>query len=108
MTQFRESRALKNAGLSGHIQGLIYYRLINIDFEPAAFKEHIIKLCEEIAQEDAAALYEFLTNSRIDHNYIYMHYFVPIKRLYKLKRILFVRIANEMGIKANINFRHAV
>lgn len=89
MTEFRFSKALEKAGLSYKEQGLIYFSLVNFKTQKTADK--ILNLCLEIAGEDYQGLYRFLTDDKVNHNFIEINYNIPPKRLFVWKNEFYLR-----------------
>jgi phosphatidylserine/phosphatidylglycerophosphate/cardiolipin synthase-like enzyme len=90
---FRFNRKLHSRGISYDIQGLIYFRLKNYDNESESFKSRVKKICEEIGGEDRQGLFLFLTDSSVNYVYIAMTYFIPPKRLFRLKWKVYEKMA---------------
>lgn len=93
MTQFRVSKALAKNGISPERQGLIFFTCLNIKDMSISIQKKILNLCIDIAGEDYQALYNFLTDARINHIYICNTYFISKTRLFKLKREFYLRFS---------------
>lgn len=85
MTQFRVSEYLENNGVSARLQGFIFFSCLNINRLNKADRERIRQLCNDVAGNDSKALYRFLTDGSVNHEYIKTTYFVPKNKLFELK-----------------------
>lgn len=85
MNRFRVSKSLTRHGVPPKKQLLIYAKCIN-----GEERERIKELSGRVAGIYSDALYEFLTNSRINHNYIYIKYGIERNALFKLKRSFYI------------------
>lgn len=92
MTEFRYSRALRAAGLTYEMQGMIYFSLVNANKQSRGFRRLVKAICARIAKEDCNGLYRYLTDKSVNHNYIAMHYYIPVSKLFLWKRLAFVRL----------------
>ncbi len=92
MTEFRYSRALRTAGLTYEIQGMIYFSLVNAGRQSRGFRRLVKTICAEIAKEDYKGLYRYLTDKTVNHNYIAMNYYIPVAKLFLWKRLAFIRM----------------
>ncbi len=84
MQKFSVSKSLTRHGVPPKRQGLIYYTCINSDGD-AKLQEKIQKLCDEVGGKHSKALYVFLTNANVNHNYICMNYDIARNELFRLK-----------------------
>lgn len=97
MMKFRFNRALARRGVGYDKQGLIYFRLANIKKEPEDFERLVRQLCTDAAGEEAPALWRFLTDTAINHVYIYNEYRIPPRTLFAWKREVYCSIAATLN-----------
>ena len=95
MTEFRYSKKLKEQGIDYDAQGLIYFICINVRKMPTEIQRRILNLCTGIAGSEYQALYKFLTDSSVNHNYIQITYSIPPKLLFKWKREFYKKWNSE-------------
>lgn len=93
MTQFRVSRTLVNKGVSPEMQGLIFFACLNVNRLDEKSRQRILNTCIEVGGEDYKALYGFLTDAYVNHVYICQKYFIPERKLFKLKRDFYLKFA---------------
>ena len=96
LTQYRYNRALGRLGLDNNMQGLIYYKLMNIKRSHKEFDSYVKKICREVAGEEWKSLYIFLTDGSVNEKFIYNKYRIPVKCLYFRKRQIYVKIAEKI------------
>jgi len=91
MTQFRASKSLEKKGISYEKQGLIFFLCLNVNKLGKAVQDKILNACIEVGGDDYQALYQFLTDGSINHNYIGYTYFIPKTKLFKLKHQFYLK-----------------
>lgn len=91
MTQFRVSKKLIKCGVPPEVQGLIFFTCLNVRRMDEATQRKILNLCTDVAGDDYRALYKFLTDGYVNHEYIYTHFGVGEKLLRKYKRDFYVK-----------------
>lgn len=96
MTQGRYTKAMAKAGITSEMHGYIYYKLMNMKYNHKEFNRFVVDCCKTVAGEDWAAVYEFITNSSINHVYIYNKYRIQKNLLYAWKRKIYVMIAEAI------------
>ena len=89
MSKFRFNKALHQHGLSYDMQGLIHFRLAAINRDTDGFRLAVKKLCQDTAGDEWRALYRFLTDSSVNHVYIYNTYRIPPQLLFRWKRTVY-------------------
>ena len=89
MGKYRFNNALHQRGLSYDMQGLIHFRLALINRDTDEFRLRVKKICQETAGDEWRALYRFLTDSSVNHVYIYNTYRIPANLLFKWKRAVY-------------------
>ena len=85
---FKKIRSIK---IPYRRQGLIYFTCINIKSQPEHIQRKIRRLCEEVGQDDAPALFEMLTVENCSVPAICTRYFVNEKKLYKMRKNFYER-----------------
>lgn len=91
MTQFRASKSLAKKGINDERQGLICYLCLNVKILDKAARDKIRNICIEVGGDDYQALYRFLTDGNVNHEYICYTYFIPKAKLFKLKHQFYLR-----------------
>ena len=82
---FRFSTRLKNSGVSEAKQHIIYG--VTNDSRRTSETDALIRsVCRSVGGDDADGLYKFLTDDRVDHNYIYINYGIRPNNLFEMKR----------------------
>lgn len=95
--KFRFSQALKNAGISEARQHIIYG--MTNDRNRSAMQDALIKsICRKVGGSRADGLYRFLTDNRIDHNYIYMNYGIRPNDLFEMKRRFYKEFQEQLNL----------
>lgn len=67
-------------------QGLVYFICMNAREMSPEVRRKILNLCLEVGGEDYKALYEMLTNDCKSVLGISLEYFIPEKRLYRMRK----------------------
>lgn len=93
--QRRASRALMKKGVSQKRQEFIRAACLNIEDIDQTLREKIRNICAEVSGDDYQALYRFLTDDNVNHNYISQVYFISETKLFKLKHDFYLRF-NEI------------
>lgn len=93
--KFRYSNALESAGVNSAKQHLIY-GITNYRKRSKEHDEIIKNVCWEVAGSEADALYEFLTNDRINATYINDKYGIDIHRLFKMKTEFYIEFGKRI------------
>ena len=90
MTQFRVSKKLIKCGVPPEVQGLIFFTCLNVRRMDEAVQRKILNLCTDVAGDDYRSLYKFLTDGYVNHEYIYIHYRVNVKKLFEYKQRFYI------------------
>lgn len=91
MTQFRASKTLIKQGVTEKQQGLIFFMCANAARLDKGTQKKIHSICEAVGKEDCDALYRFLTDIYVNHDYICQNYYISKTRLFKLKREFYLK-----------------
>lgn len=95
--KFRFSQSLKNAGVTEAQQHIIYGMTNNRSRK--AVQDALIKsVCKYVCGKNAEGLYRFLTDDRIDHNYIYINYGIYPNKLFDMKRRFYVEFKKQLNL----------
>lgn len=93
MSKFRFNRALFRRGISYDLQGLIHFRLANINRDTNIFRDIVRHCCRISAGDEWRALFRFLTDGSINHVYIYDRFRIPPQLLFRWKREVYSALA---------------
>ena len=93
MTQFRISQKLTRCGISPKMQGLIFFTCLNAKELGEETEHKILNLCMGVANEDYQALYRFLTDGYINHDFICREYCIYKEKLFEYKQRFYVEYA---------------
>lgn len=99
---FRASQRLKNDGVSEAKQHIIYG--ICTDDERTPSQDALIRsICRLAGGTYSEELYRFLTDDRIDHNYIYINYGLRPNDLFIMKRRFYLRFRDRLSRQDGLN-----
>ena len=83
-------KKMRGVRVSYNLQGKLYFTLKNIAREPKRTQERARSICEEVAGEHEAALWEFLTTDKSIVQ-ISMEHYTSESVLYRLRRDFYAR-----------------
>lgn len=96
MGKFRFNRTMHRHGIPYDLQGLIHFRLANINRDSQAFRDAVRHCCRLRAGDEWRALYRFLTDSSVNHVFIYNTFRIPPQLLFRWKREVYIDLARSI------------
>lgn len=79
-------KKIRSVLLPYEVQGYIWFLCRTVNRQPAAVRDRLRDMCDFIAGMDSEALWAMLTDKNRTVSRISMDYYIPEKRLYRMRK----------------------